>query len=153
MTIIVQDALIAAVIAALMQAPALAGGHVYEDDELDGLPDGVDLAVSIGLGASDVHRKYAGSTAPLWWVSVVRITTLSRRDGRNTQGERVSRSLQHDILARLSQDSTLGGVVSNFEIQGLRPANPERWATNLGGVDAIYSATHCSAFNGLGLPV
>jgi hypothetical protein len=147
--LVAQDAIIAAVVAALKQAPAIAGGNVFEDDELDGLPENIDLAVSVGLGVSEVQRKYMGVAAPLWWVSLVRVTTLSRRDGRNSQGERPSRALQHDVLTRLAQDPFLGGLVSDFRIQSIRPSDPERWATNLGAVDAVYVAEHRSAFNGL----
>lgn len=140
MAAIQQDAITAAVVAALKAAPALAGVSVYEDDEFDGLPEDVSTALVVSFTGSRAAEIVA-SGLPNVWTTHLLITSVCRVNTRGANGRpaHVQANRAHEALAA---DAALAALVMTFDLQHIRPADPQRWDTRLGALDLAYVATH-----------
>ncbi len=141
------DAIVAAIVAALLAGPALAGGRVSEEADFDQLPQGVDQAVSVAMLNSEPRAILLGASAPIDWRTTVRVLCFARVDTAGAAG-RASRALHAAVYARLMADQSLGGLVSQIEPPTLA-SNTELIGTRMGVLSADYVIHHRSSSTSL----
>ena len=141
------DAIVAAVVAALLAAPALAGGRVSEEADFDQLPESVDQAVSVAMLSSEPRAILLGATAPIDWRTTVRVLCFARRDTAGASG-RASRALHASVYARLMADQTLGGLASQID-PPVMSADAALIGTRMGVLSADYVIHHRSSSTSL----
>lgn len=141
MTIAAQDAIHAAVLAALRAAPALAGVDVVEDVDYTTAPPEVDKTVSVWVDSSTPSTQYL-SGHPIDWETTLRVDCLCRRDNRSA-GARPSWLLYADVFATLMADPTLGGLAMAIE-PGPARVDRDTAATDLGAINSFWRVRHRS---------
>ena len=139
----VHDAIVGAIVAALLASPALAAGRVSEEADFDQLPEGVDQAVSVAMLGSDPATALLGATAPIDWRTTVRVLCFARADTAGAGG-RASRALHAAVYARLMADQTLGGLAMWVEPPTLS-TDTALIGTRMGVLSADYVIRHRSS--------
>jgi len=105
------DAVVKAIVDALLVAPALASGNVDDDIDFDELPDTVAEAVSVSLlDAQPVSARYG----VVDWRTTVRVSCYARSDKPGTNG-RASSQTGATAYARLMAAQTLGGLAETID--------------------------------------
>ncbi len=111
------DAITAAIVAKLLESPALAGGTVTDETTFDELPDGVDEGIRVTLLESlPINRSYGGVN----WTSTVRVACLARDDRASVDGRRTSQ-LGAAVYSRLMAAQTLGGLAEGIDEPRIQP--------------------------------
>jgi hypothetical protein len=105
------DAIVKAIVDALLVAPALASGNVDDDIEFDELVDAVTEAVAVELLDSQPVSAVYGRVD---WRSIVRVACYARNDKPGANG-RASSQLGATAYARLMTAPTLGGLAEGIE--------------------------------------
>jgi hypothetical protein len=141
MSVTAIDAVLSAVLASLRAQPPIAGGRVYEDGDIDELPETVDTALVVGLESAQ-PREIVLSTAPLQWTTVVRVECFARRSGRRG-AVLPATELHAQAHQRLMSDPTLGGVAGGLELVRLA-VDRELAATRAAVLVAFYAIEHRS---------
>ena len=141
------DAIVGAVVAALLAAPALAGGRVTEEADFDQLPEAVDQAVSVAMLSSEPRMILVGATAPIDWRTTVRVLCFARVDTAGASG-RASRALHAAVYARLMANQTLGGLVMSIDPPTLS-SDTALIGTRMGLLSADYVIHHRSSSTSL----
>lgn len=116
MPIAKHDAVVAAIVAKLLEAPAIAAGQVDDETDFDELPDTVTQAVRVTLLDSLPLSKYG----LVEWTSTIRIACMARDDRATTDG-RPSMQVAAAVYARLMADQTLGNVIKRIDEPRLQP--------------------------------
>ncbi|MBA4341152.1 MAG: hypothetical protein C0423_03245 [Methylibium sp.] len=135
------DAVIDAILAAIKQSPALAGGNVAEEVDFDLLPQDTSAGISVELVRS-LPSEVVLSGAVVDWATQVRISCAARSDGRTAAG-RASRALHAQVYQRLMADPSLGGVVDNIG-QPRLTSEAALIGSRLGVLHADYTFQHRS---------
>lgn len=105
------DAIVGAIVARLLQWPALAGGLVEEELQPGAVPEEAPQAISVRLARSVAQdSRFAGQ--PIDWQSEVVLECYARGDAAHPTTGRASRALHAAAYARLMQEPTLGGLLS-----------------------------------------
>jgi len=141
------DAIVGAIVAALLAGPALASGRVSEEANFDELPESVNLAVSVAMLGSDPRMVLLGATAPIEWRTTVRVLCFARSDTAGASG-RASRELHAAVYARLMADQTLGGLAMAIDVPTLS-ADTSLIGTRMGVLSADYVIHHRTASTSL----
>lgn len=141
------DAVVSAVLAKLRAQPVLAGGRVYEDGDVDQIPEGDDAAIVVGLDDAR-PEPIVLSGAPLQWQTVVRIECFARRNPRASDGALPATALHAAAHARLMADPTLGGIANGMELVRLA-SDREIAATRAGVLVGFYAIHHRSTHDTL----
>ena len=134
------DAIVSAIVSALLASPPLAGGRVAEEAAFDALPEGVAQAISVAMVRSLAQAVLVGGGAPIDWRTTVRIQCLARADAAGAGG-RASRALHAQVYARLMADPTLGGLAGFIEPPALA-SDTELLGSRLGALTADYVVSH-----------
>lgn len=135
------DTVIDAILAALRQAPVLAGGNVAEEVDFELLPQEMAAGINVEFVRS-LPNEVQLSGAPIDWVTQVRISCLARSDGRTAAG-RASRVLHAQVYQRLMAEPTLGGLVAHIEPPRLA-SETALIGTRMGVLHADYTLQHRS---------
>jgi hypothetical protein len=119
MPIAKHDAVIAAIVAKLKEAPAIAGGQVDDETDFDELPETATQAVRVTLLDSLPTSAYG----VVQWTSTVRVACMARHDrvGAGGADGRPSMQVAAAVYARLMADQTLGSVVKRIDEPRLQP--------------------------------
>lgn len=137
-----QDAVMAAIIARLRQAPAISA-NILEEAEVDPVPEEMDDAVIVSfLGSAPDRVVMRGN--PVDWTTRFRLECYARRDGRVTTAGRASRQLHARCYARLMADDTLSGQVIEIGEPTLQ-ADADRSSDEVGCLVAEYDIKHRTA--------
>lgn len=107
----------AAVAALFAAAPALAGGHIFQNREYT-LPIGVDSQIHVNRVESDPDNALMAS-GRLDWLTTIEVVIKTRQAATSaTEAETVADAIWTDAYARLMADQSLGGLVMQLT-QGL----------------------------------
>lgn len=132
------DLVIGRFIAALLAAPALASGNVFEE-ETESQPEDLAEYVVVRFGDSTPDRGTI-KDAPVYWTTTVTLECHARRDERGASG-RASRRLHLECYGRLMADPSLGGAVIDLRPPRLT-SDQEKSTTELGCFVGQYIALH-----------
>ena len=105
------DAVVKAIVDALLVAPALASGNVDDDIDFDELPDTVAEAVAVEmLDSQSINTRYG----VVDWRTTIRVACYARSDKPGTNG-RASSQTGATAYARLMAAQTLGGLAETID--------------------------------------
>jgi hypothetical protein len=105
------DAIVKAIVDALLTAPAVAGGNVDDATTWDELPEGVAEGVRVlCVDSEPLSRRYGAVD----WRTVVRCSCFSRVDTPGANG-RPSGQIAATVYARLMAAQTLGGLAETID--------------------------------------
>lgn len=141
------DAVLAAVLGALRAQPVIEGARVYEDGDIDQIPEEDRLAIVVGMDDARPEAVVL-SGAPLQWQTVVRVECFARRNARADGGVLPAHALHAQAHARLMADPTLGGIANGLELVRLA-ADREIAATRAGVLVGFYAIHHRSTHDTL----
>lgn len=122
------DAIVAAIVAKLLESPALAGGNVDDQTNADELPEGASSAVRVSMLDSQGTRSAYGS---LEWSTTIRVAAYVRTDKADTDG-RASSRLGASVFSRLMSDPTLGGLANGIDAPRISNDDATRLGTRAG---------------------
>lgn len=137
------EALLDQVAAALAAAPALAGGRLYEGDDLAAVPETDETAVLYSIVRATPSQPWAGYQAPTEWATIVKVTAFARRAQRSATLGRPAWQ-----LAQAAHQRIVNALGADLEPAALEPDH-ELTATRLGAVDLAYRVTLRTAHNTL----
>lgn len=105
------DAIVQAIVALCLAAPALADGQVADETASDDMPEGVDAAIQVSmLDSQPATLAYQHVD----WLTTVRVACKVRRDETGASG-RPSTALGAEVYARVMGDLTrLGGLAETI---------------------------------------
>jgi hypothetical protein len=121
------DAIAAAIVAKLKEAPALAGGTVTDETTFDELPEGVNEGIRVTLLESLPTNRAYGNVD---WSTTIRIACMARDDRAGLQGRATSR-IGADVYLRLMAAQTLGGLAERIDEPRIQP-DTNYYGTRLG---------------------
>ena len=133
------DAVAAAIVAKLKEAPALAGGVVTDETNFDELPENVNEGIRVTLLDSLPIAQYGTTT----WRSTIRVACMARDDRAGIQGRATSR-LGADVYLRLMADTKLGGLADSIEQPRIAP-DANYYGTRLGVLNLDFPVRHLTA--------
>jgi hypothetical protein len=139
MAITKHDAVVAAIVNALLASPALAGGVVDDETNFDELPTTVNEAIRVTLLDSLPSKTYGQVS----WTSTVRIACGARNDKAGAEG-RASSRLAAAVYARLMADQTLGGLAEGIDQPRMRP-DLSLLGTRVGVLNLDFPVRHITA--------
>jgi len=145
MTMNAHDEVVDALLAALLAAPALAGGRVQEEASFDLIPESVSAAVSLTFMGSQAELVVLDG-APLSWRTGVRISCFARHDAAG-QGGRASRALHAQVYARLMASPAVRAL-GQIDPPRLN-SDTELAGSRMGLLHADYIVTHRTAADAL----
>lgn len=122
------DAIVAAIVAKLLESPALAAGNVDDQTNSDEMPEGISSAIRVSMLDSQGTRTSYGS---IDWTTTIRVACHVRADKADSDG-RASSRLGASVFSRLMSDPKLGGLTVGIDAPRISNDDAPRLSTRAG---------------------